>query len=182
MWRQQLRQPYQSPQTTATPNQQPPQQQQQATRPGFLFFFCCRLQDLGDVDPDLLQGFEKLRDYDGGDDEDVFGIDFRVGGGAQVVLLLHIGFSITYLKLYLEMEKKPELRVRKWCAARACIAARAYVLWRVAVTMIRRVRFACNGRGFATLVTTLYNITLPVSFIQSRLSNAWYSRFPSLGF
>ena len=36
-------------------------------------------QDLGDIDPDLLQGFQRLLEYDGGDDEDIFGLDFRVG-------------------------------------------------------------------------------------------------------
>ncbi|CAM9972017.1 unnamed protein product [Ectocarpus sp. 12 AP-2014] len=36
------------------------------------------LEDLGDIDPGLLKGFHQLRDYDGGDDEDVFGLDFRV--------------------------------------------------------------------------------------------------------
>ncbi|CAM9423866.1 unnamed protein product [Scytosiphon promiscuus] len=36
------------------------------------------LQDLEDIDPDLLQGFQRLREYDGGDDEDIFGLDFRV--------------------------------------------------------------------------------------------------------
>lgn len=46
----------------------------------------CGLQDLGDIDPGLLQGFQRLRDYDGGDDEDVFGIDFRVGPDRKIAL------------------------------------------------------------------------------------------------
>ncbi|CAN0339009.1 unnamed protein product [Laminaria digitata] len=41
------------------------------------------VEDLGDVDPDLLQGLQKLRDYAGGDDEDVFGVDFRVRRSAR---------------------------------------------------------------------------------------------------
>ncbi|CAM9338819.1 unnamed protein product [Ectocarpus sp. 4 AP-2014] len=44
----------------------------------FLFALWCFSQDLGDIDPGLLKGFHQLRDYDGGDDEDVFGLDFRV--------------------------------------------------------------------------------------------------------
>lgn len=34
--------------------------------------------NIGDVDPVLLQGLEKMRDCEGGDDEDVFCPDFRV--------------------------------------------------------------------------------------------------------
>lgn len=41
-------------------------------------FVMCTWQDLGDIDPVLLQGLEKMRDYEGGDDEDVFCRDFRV--------------------------------------------------------------------------------------------------------
>ncbi|CAM9468222.1 unnamed protein product [Ectocarpus fasciculatus] len=36
------------------------------------------LEDLKDIDPGLLKGFRRLLEYDGGDDEDVFGLDFRV--------------------------------------------------------------------------------------------------------
>lgn len=35
-------------------------------------------QDLGDIDPGLLEGLHKLEDYAGGDEEDVFGVDFTV--------------------------------------------------------------------------------------------------------
>lgn len=52
-------------------------------------------QDLGDIDPGLLQGLQKMEAYAGGDEEDVFGVDFRVRrsarepcyGGGSVALL-----------------------------------------------------------------------------------------------
>ncbi|CAN0139316.1 unnamed protein product, partial [Laminaria digitata] len=36
------------------------------------------VEDLGDVDPGLLQGLQQMKDYAGGDEEEVFGVDFRV--------------------------------------------------------------------------------------------------------
>lgn len=41
-------------------------------------------QDLGDIDPDLLQGLQKMIDYDGDDVEDIFAVDFTVSRGFGV--------------------------------------------------------------------------------------------------
>lgn len=61
----------------------------------------CLFQDLGDVDPDLLQGLQQLTDYAGGDDEDVFGINFRVGYiyGILVYTPINRVFQCPYIRV-----------------------------------------------------------------------------------
>lgn len=62
-------------------------------------------QDLGDIDPGLLQGLQKLEAYDGGDEEDVFGVDFRVRKSARELKKLE---KQTSPGIYYTSDKYPE--------------------------------------------------------------------------